>query len=138
VQVFRAVSILLAFEERNEHVVFPIIVKPALILEDLVDFDDALRAEGSQSAFEQGDKLLLHFRREVLVADFVVPEEEVLKLMGVEIIQMLLNVVVHLLPEFWAGAPEFLHQIVHRDMIILLYPKKLGVNLLKCLAYPWV
>lgn len=72
-EVFRAVSVLLAFEEGDEDVVLPIVIESVLVLEDLIDLDDALRAEGPETAFEQGDKLLLHFRREVLVADSVVP-----------------------------------------------------------------
>lgn len=43
---------------------------------------------------------------------------------------MLLNVAVHLFPELRIRAPELFHQIVHRYMVLLLYPEKLKVHLL--------
>lgn len=40
VELFGSVGVLLILEERDEHIVLPVIIQPALVLVDLVDLQD--------------------------------------------------------------------------------------------------
>lgn len=44
-QVLRAVRVLLTFEERDEHIGFPVIIDFIFGLVDFIDFDNAFWAE---------------------------------------------------------------------------------------------
>ena len=99
VELLRPVGVLLAFEEGNEDVVLPVVIQPVLLLVDLVDLEDGRRLEGPQPALHEGEELVLHLRREVLIRDLVIPQEESLELAGVELVDPLFDLGVELLPK---------------------------------------
>lgn len=82
VKLLRSVGILWVLEERNKDIKLPVVIKPSLLLVDLIDLENRGGLEGSQPVFHQGEELLFHLRGEVLVTDFVVLEEKLFKLTG--------------------------------------------------------
>lgn len=92
--------------------------------------------EGPQSVLHKGKKLILHFWRKVLITYLIIPQEKLLKLTRGEVIQPLLNMRIHPLPKLLITTLQLLHEVVHRQIVLLLNPVEICTNEVKSLRNP--
>jgi hypothetical protein len=74
----------------------------------------------------------------VLITDFVIPEEELLELTGSQLVKIILNPSVHLLPEGRILAVELLHEVVHAEVVLVLDAVEVVADVVKSLRHPRV
>ncbi len=128
IELLGFIAILLALEERDEHIIFPIIVKSILFLVNFINFENGGGLERPQSTFHEGKELFFHLWGEVLITDFVVLQEELLKLAGKEVIEHLLYLCIHLFPEILIIVLKFLHEVVHIQIILPFDAEEVSID----------
>ena len=102
----------------------------------LEDSNDRRWRKLSDSSFHQSVKLLAGFRGEHLFKAVVVLDEDEFKVLTVEVINVLLNFGIQLIPELRVSVVEFLHEEVKRHNLSFLYSIGLIFNSLETFAHP--
>ena len=108
-QIDGTVRILHIFEERYEDAIDPIIIQSVLFLINLVDLDDTLRTKRSKTTLEQSQKLFFHRRREVLITNFIISQEECFKFIGIHVVEIVFDFGIHFVPEIFVVEVQLLH-----------------------------
>ena len=73
IYLFRLVSVLNAFEKRDEDIELPIIIKTIFFLIDLINSYYIGWLEGTKTIFHQSKKFLFHLFRKVFITNLVIP-----------------------------------------------------------------
>ena len=138
VEFLGRVGVVAVLEERDEHVGLPVVVEPSLLLEDLVDADDAGGGEASQPILHQSQHLLLHLSRKELLCARVVAQEQLLELVRLNVVEHVFDDRVHFAPEVGTVALQSLHQVVHVQVVFLLNATEVAGHVLEGLGDPRV
>ena len=130
--------VLVLLEEGHEHTFHPVGVEPLLLHVALEGRDDGGGGELPDPALHELVELGPGLGREELLEAVVVGDEDVLEVLAVQVVDVLLDLGVHLLPERGVAVPQLLHQEVERHDRGLLDPVEVVPHSLQGFAHPLV